>query len=1305
MKVRAHTCYLGKTGYAAHARSFFRELSKHVDLRVRNYTWCDTREYLNEIDLKVLDQITLTNQDGSRSDYWIKDHLRNYNWSCPTGDSWKQDVDIVLMETNHHYFYDTYNAKVKIAYTVWESTELPEHFFNQLLKFDYLWVVTEWHKRMVVKQGYPEHRVFVVNEGVDSVFFDNTIPIKVLDEYEDDRFKFLFFGRWDYRKAVPEVVKAFLTAFNKGENVDLVLSADNPFSIDGMNSTEERLSHYGFNDPRIKVKHFVSREDYIAYLKTGHVFVSCARSEGWNIPLIEAMAAGTPAIYSNWGAQLEFAEGKGIPVNVNEERPANRGVDLGFAGNCPGNYAEPDFADLHRAMNDAYWNYKDHKKKAFDDATKIAENFNWATVTEKAKAHLDNIFKELNVFKNGEAAVVMAHADTDQKKSILKQCITTLAKKGYTVIVSSHIEVDKDVLEIADFVIHDKDNPVVYSKDFAKYSNAFPHYYYYHPDYMIRYSFDFNHGYAAYKLMKSGLSIARAYDFKKVHFINYDYVITNDLTLKVHSDLLEKYGLVSYYWGEDQHSFNTGFFSAKADEVHKVFDRVKTIDDYFSISNSVILENVLHAAATKESVEMKLFTASELNKSNNRINQVILSTNSSVKIKSESDAVLFLAKDQSSEYYIVFINNQNSDYSIEVRNQTRLTKVERNGTSPRFVRISKPDLDQGITVKIDPHGEIRKFDLTSPIGECQISNYDLVQNLNTTVEPDKVVVSFTNGPLVEVKGRSGDKYRVEFIDSDTNSTVYTATIGSNGWARCNKVYYINWNIRVTNLTNGQVENYKFDLAGKRVLISIDSSSLGDSIAWFAHIDEFRKKHGCEILVSMFKPDLFEKAYPELKFVAPGSRVSGVFVHYRIGWYYKEDSTINLDMHPREVKTLPMQATTTDILGLPYTCMKPAMSIPMTTKPIDGKYICIGIHATALAKYWNNPTGWQEVVDHYLTRGYKVVNLSSEPDGFMGVKYPVGTIQLKPNRTLAETMSYLIHSDAFIGLGSGLSWLSWAMNVPTVVISGFSKPYSEMTDDSVIRIFNGSVCNGCFNSHRLDAGDWRWCPVNKGTDREFECTKSITSAQVINELDKFLETRKIEKSIDVIVDESYYLGMVQNHSEIIDAAKFVKELAIKNFMEIGTDQGGTFAIWSKVSKEDGIRISLDMPHGHFGRADYDVQKRDEYLKSLGKNVTMIHGDSHLAEIKEQIKSILDGTQLDFLFIDGDHTYDGVKMDYEMYKEFVKPGGWIGFHDIKETDFHTRANCRVDKLWSELEGEKVEFCDYSSHYGGIGFIKVV
>ena len=71
-----------------------------------------------------------------------------------------------------------------------------------------------------------------------------------------------------------------------------------------------------------------------------------------------------------------------------------------------------------------------------------------------------------------------------------------------------------------------------------------------------------------------------------------------------------------------------------------------------------------------------------------------------------------------------------------------------------------------------------------------------------------------------------------------------------------------------------------------------------------------------------------------------------------------------------------------------------------------------------------------------------------------------------------------------------------------MISGFSTPDSEFTT-GVERVFNSSVCNGCYNKVRLDASDWEWCPFHKGTERQFECSKTITPQMVINALNKIL----------------------------------------------------------------------------------------------------------------------------------------------------------------------------------------------------------
>jgi autotransporter strand-loop-strand O-heptosyltransferase len=245
--------------------------------------------------------------------------------------------------------------------------------------------------------------------------------------------------------------------------------------------------------------------------------------------------------------------------------------------------------------------------------------------------------------------------------------------------------------------------------------------------------------------------------------------------------------------------------------------------------------------------------------------------------------------------------------------------------------------------------------------------------------------------------------------------------------------------------------------------------------------------------------MFEKQYPNIEFVEPGTNVHNLYAMYSLGLFYNEDNTYKMLKHPSNFLNQPMQKMATDILGMDFKEVKPKLVDKSIKK--DDKLITIAIHGTAQPKYWNNPTGWQEVVDWLNDKGYIVKLLSREESGYMGNEHPNGIIK-HPNGPLESVMDEMRKSKVFIGIGSGLSWLSWALGTKTVLISGFSYDWAEMED--CVRISPPKdKCGGCFNRLRLDAGDWNWCPDHKGTERQFECTKSITSEMVIKELEKFL----------------------------------------------------------------------------------------------------------------------------------------------------------------------------------------------------------
>lgn len=352
-------------------------------------------------------------------------------------------------------------------------------------------------------------------------------------------------------------------------------------------------------------------------------------------------------------------------------------------------------------------------------------------------------------------------------------------------------------------------------------------------------------------------------------------------------------------------------------------------------------------------------------------------------------------------------------------------------------------------------------------------------------------MNFIDGPFFEILGGPNKKYNVQFIDKTTGQIHHSDVIGPNSWVKASIKYYINWLIKVTD--DETTYNFNLDYTDKTIYIALDSKALGDTLAWFPYVEEFRIKHNCKIICSTFWNHFFESEYPHIKFIKPGQVAHNIYAMYTIGWCYNKDGNVDTYKTPNDFKNQSLQKTASDILGLSFKEIKPKIKKPITTQ--KEKKVIISMHSTAQCKYWNNPTGWQELVDYLLNKGYDVVMASKEEDGYMGNQYPKG-VTLLLDTSLESVMKEILSAELFIGISSGLSWLAWTLGTNTCLISGITKEEADFTP--TIRISpKESVCRFCFSEERLDAGDWNWCPKHKGTNRQFECTKSITAKEVID----------------------------------------------------------------------------------------------------------------------------------------------------------------------------------------------------------------
>lgn len=391
MNIFAHATYVGNSGYNSHCKNFFRNLNKYHDIKIRNFTvgpnWrgidgkndnCHGQD-VTELDKNLIIIQTTWGNNRSLEDHEIHGYKRG---------TFKHDLNLILAEANHYYFYHQYEGP-KIAYFVWESTKCYEPFFQKLKEYDQIWVPSKWQASCTIAQGADPSKVKVVPEGVDSsIFFPKNIKCP------SDKFRFLIFGRWDKRKSTAELIRAFKNVFGDNPKVELVISVEDKFNSDGLGSTENRLAKHDLISDNIKILNFPSQKEYADILKSGHVFLSCSRSEGWNLPLIEAMACGTPSIYSDCSGQLEFAAGKGIPVKIKGEIETKYFYEPGTT--CQGNWYEPDFKHLEERMIEVYNNYEFYKKKALEESREIIEKFSWDNAVKIA----NNFICELSNTEN-----------------------------------------------------------------------------------------------------------------------------------------------------------------------------------------------------------------------------------------------------------------------------------------------------------------------------------------------------------------------------------------------------------------------------------------------------------------------------------------------------------------------------------------------------------------------------------------------------------------------------------------------------------------------------------------------------------------------------------------------------------------------------------------------------------------------------------------------------------------------------------------------------------------------------------------
>ena len=276
-------------------------------------------------------------------------------------------------------------GRFKVGYTMLEVDRFPDEWVRQANRMDEVWVPSAFNREGMLDSGV-RRPIEVMPLGVDPAYFHSGIREQ---RNPTGEFTFLSVFEWGERKDPWLLLRAFNDAFSADEPVRLVCKIINR---DPTVSVKREIAGLSLSVSGGKISYLFNVEfphyQLGVLYRSADCFVAASRGEGWNMPLMEAMACGIPAIATDWGAHREFFHaGVGYPLRVARTIPA--------VAKCPyyegARWAEPDAEHLRHLLREVYEKRDEARAVGAAAAEEVSRRWTWHNTARRIRQRLESI--------------------------------------------------------------------------------------------------------------------------------------------------------------------------------------------------------------------------------------------------------------------------------------------------------------------------------------------------------------------------------------------------------------------------------------------------------------------------------------------------------------------------------------------------------------------------------------------------------------------------------------------------------------------------------------------------------------------------------------------------------------------------------------------------------------------------------------------------------------------------------------------------------------------------------------------------